>query len=69
MVPTDTAEEKEASPPENTTESLNNDVIGPDLKENVIPRVLSSSMNNCDDIVDEFSGSVFTPSPPPSSLP
>ncbi|KAJ0678092.1 hypothetical protein HanOQP8_Chr12g0444021 [Helianthus annuus] len=70
VAPTVTAEEKEAPPPENTTESLNNDEIGPDLKEDVIPRVLSSSMNNCDDIVDEFSGSsVFTPSPPPSSLP
>jgi len=62
------------------TESLISEVIGPDPKDlpkDVISRVFSSTINKPFDIesvdvndVDKFSGSVvFTPSPPPSSLP
>lgn len=62
-------------------ESSNIKTIEPDVKDvskdedgHVVTRVFSSTINNksCDDVLsfDEFSGSVmFTPSPPPSSLP
>ncbi|KAJ0669679.1 hypothetical protein HanOQP8_Chr13g0465381 [Helianthus annuus] len=60
----------------NTTESSVSEIIGPDPKDlpkNVVSRVFSSSVNKLCDVsadVDEFSGSVvFSPSPPPSSLP
>ncbi|KAL8218425.1 hypothetical protein R6Q57_021798 [Mikania cordata] len=69
---------QEASPAEKRVpESSNDQMIGPDptdLPTDVISRVFSSSINKSCDIVsvdlDKFSGSVvFTPSPPPSSLP
>lgn len=78
LVPPVTTEKKEAPPAEKcSSESSINEIMGPDPKDlpkDVISRVFSSSINNSGDIVslpvDKFSGSVvFTPSPPPSSLP
>ncbi|CAI9296424.1 unnamed protein product [Lactuca saligna] len=78
LLPPATTEKKEAPPAEKcSTESSIDEMMGPDPKElpkDVISRVFSSSLNNSCEIVslpdDKFSGSVvFTPSPPPSSLP
>lgn len=77
LLPPATNEKKEAPPAEKcSNESPINEMMGPDPKDlpkDVISRVFSSSINNSCDVtipVDKFSGSVvFTPSPPPSSLP
>ncbi|KAI3816983.1 hypothetical protein L1987_10769 [Smallanthus sonchifolius] len=67
LLPPAVTEEKEApAADKRVAESSINEMIGPDPKDlptDVISRVFSSS-------IDKFSGSVvFTPSPPPSSLP
>ncbi|KAI3730338.1 hypothetical protein L1987_61508 [Smallanthus sonchifolius] len=67
LLPPAVTEEKESpAADKRVTEPSINEMIGPDPKDlptDVISRVFSSS-------IDNFSGSVvFTPSPPPSSLP
>ncbi|KAL4575469.1 hypothetical protein LXL04_022313 [Taraxacum kok-saghyz] len=80
LLPPATAEKKVAQAPpvkKCSTKSSINEITGPDPKDlpkNAISRVFSSSLKNSCDVVslpaDKFSGSVvFTPSPPPSSLP
>lgn len=75
--PTKTEEKVTPEPEKGSAEASIDQIMGPDPKDlpkNVISRVFSSSINSSYDVisvpVDKFSGSVvFTPSPPPSSLP
>ncbi|KVI05224.1 uncharacterized protein LOC112526131 [Cynara cardunculus var. scolymus] len=73
LLPPPTTGKKEAK--KCSTEASVNQLMGPDPKDlpkAVISRAFSSAPNDSCDIVsvDKFSGSVvFTPSPPPSSLP
>lgn len=76
LLPPPTTEKKETPKAKKcSTEASVNQMMGPDPKDlpkAVLSRVFSSSPNDFCDIVsvDKFSGSVvFTPSPPPSSLP